>query len=75
MGKIKTKFKCPPVILPVCLIGANVKGKPNFQAIAWFNMVDYDPYLIGENIACRKLTYLLFKIYGKNLVFQLDAEN
>lgn len=47
MGKVKTKFKRPPLILPVCLVGANVEGKPNFQAIAWFNMVDYDPYLIG----------------------------
>ena len=47
MGKVKTKFKRAPMILPVCLVGANVQGKPNFQAIAWFNMVDYDPYLIG----------------------------
>ena len=47
MGKVKTKFRRPPLILPVCLVGANVEEKPNFQAIAWFNMVDYDPYLIG----------------------------
>lgn len=47
MGKVKTKFRRPPLILPVCLVGANVAGKPNFQAIAWFNMVDYDPCLIG----------------------------
>lgn len=47
MTKIKTEFKRPPLILPVCLAGANVEGKPNFEAIAWFNMVDYDPYLIG----------------------------
>ena len=47
MGKVKTKFKRPPMILPVCLAGAKVDGNPNFQAIAWFNMVDYDPYLIG----------------------------
>lgn len=47
MVKVKTKLKRPPLILPVCLVGANVEKKPNFQAIAWFNMVDYDPYLIG----------------------------
>ena len=47
MGKIKTKLKRPPLVLPVCLVGANVEGKPNFEAIAWFNLVDYDPYLIG----------------------------
>ncbi len=35
------------MILPVCLVGANVKEKPNFEAIAWFNMIDYDPYMIG----------------------------
>jgi len=47
MVKVKTNLKRPPLILPVCLVGADVEGKPNFQAIAWFNMVDYDPYLIG----------------------------
>jgi len=47
MGKVKTKFKRSPLILPICLVGANIAGKPNFQAIAWFNMVDYDPYLVG----------------------------
>lgn len=47
MGKVKTNFKRAPMILPVCLIGANIQKKPNFQAIAWFNMLDYDPYLIG----------------------------
>ena len=47
MAKVKTKLKRPPLILPVCLVGADVERKPNFQAIAWFNMVDYDPYLIG----------------------------
>jgi len=47
MGKVKPKFKRPSLILPVCLVGANVEEKPNFEAIAWFTMVDYDPYLIG----------------------------
>ena len=47
MVKVKTKFKRPPLILPICLVGANIEEKPNFQTIAWFNMVDYDPYLIG----------------------------
>jgi len=31
----------------VCLVGANVAGKPNFEAIAWFNIADYNPYLIS----------------------------
>jgi len=45
--KPKTRFKCPPLTVQVCLVGANVHEKPNFETIAWFNIVDYDPYLIG----------------------------
>lgn len=33
--------------MPVCLVGANVEGKPNFEAIAWFSLVDYQPQLIS----------------------------
>lgn len=31
----------------MCLVGANVNGKPNFEAIAWANIVDYNPYLLS----------------------------
>ena len=47
MTKIKTKINRPPLTLPVCLVGANVGGKPNFEAIAWANIVDFNPYLIS----------------------------
>ncbi len=47
MTKIKTKINRPPLTLPVCLVGANVDGKPNFEAIAWANIVDFNPYLIS----------------------------
>ncbi len=47
MAKVKTRFNRPPLTIQVCLVGANVGGKPNFEAIAWFNLVDYNPYLIG----------------------------
>ena len=47
MAKIKTRLDRPPLTVPVCLVGANVNGKPNFEAIAWFNLVDYDPYMIS----------------------------
>jgi flavin reductase (DIM6/NTAB) family NADH-FMN oxidoreductase RutF len=47
MGKAKTRFNRPPLTLPVCLVGANVNGRPNFEAIAWFNLADYNPYLIS----------------------------
>lgn len=33
--------------MPVCLLGTKVDGKPNFNTIAWFNMVGYQPDLIG----------------------------
>ena len=47
MGKNKAKFNYPPFVMPVSLVGANVDGKPNFEAIAWCNLVDYQPNLIG----------------------------
>ena len=47
MTKTKTTLKRPPLTLPVCLVGANVNGKPNFEAIAWANIVDYNPYLLS----------------------------
>jgi len=47
VGKNKTRFNYPPFVMPVSLVGANVGGKPNFEAIAWFNLVDYQPNLIG----------------------------
>jgi flavin reductase (DIM6/NTAB) family NADH-FMN oxidoreductase RutF len=47
LTKIKTKLTRPPLTLPVCLVGANVNGKPNFEAIAWINIVDYNPYLLS----------------------------
>jgi len=47
MDNVKTKLGYPPLILPVCLVGANVNGQPNFEAIAWFNLVDYKPNLVS----------------------------
>lgn len=47
MRKTKTKFNYPPIIMPVSLVGANIGKKPNFEAIAWFNLIEYQPYLIN----------------------------
>lgn len=47
MNTIKIAVKYPSFPMPVCLLGANVGGKPNFNTIAWFNMVDFQPDLIG----------------------------
>ena len=46
MKKIRTGWKLPPLCLPVALFGANVRGRPNFFTIAWFNMLqEYPPLL------------------------------
>jgi flavin reductase (DIM6/NTAB) family NADH-FMN oxidoreductase RutF len=47
MNKLEIASGHPLFPMPVCLLGADVSGKPNFNAIAWFNMVDYQPDLIG----------------------------
>jgi len=47
LGKNKVKFNYPPFVMPVSLVGANILGKPNFEAIAWFNLMDYQPNLVG----------------------------
>jgi flavin reductase (DIM6/NTAB) family NADH-FMN oxidoreductase RutF len=47
VGKSRVKFSYPPFVMPVSLIGASVGGKPNFEAIAWFCLLDYKPALIG----------------------------
>jgi flavin reductase (DIM6/NTAB) family NADH-FMN oxidoreductase RutF len=42
-----TKVKFDPSVtaypMPVCLVGAKVKGKPNFMAVAWFSKVNGNP--------------------------------
>ncbi len=45
LGKVKVRF--PSLVLPVSLVGANVGGKPNFEAIAWFTFLGSKPVLIG----------------------------
>jgi len=39
--------KFPPVISPVCLVGALVDGKPNFMAIAWWTFLESRTMLVG----------------------------
>jgi len=33
--------------MPVTLVGANIKGKPNFNVIAWFNLANHNPTLVS----------------------------
>lgn len=44
---VKRRVRFPPLALPVCLVGANVGGKPNFEAIAWFTFLESQPLTVG----------------------------
>jgi len=44
---VKMKVKYPPLVMPVCLVGANVAGKANFEAIAWFTFLESQPLMVG----------------------------
>jgi flavin reductase (DIM6/NTAB) family NADH-FMN oxidoreductase RutF len=44
---VKCKVKFPPVVMPVCLVGANVEGRANFEAIAWFTFLESEPLMVG----------------------------
>ncbi len=37
--------------MPVCLVGANVEGRPNFQVAAWFTQVNFKPVWIAVSLA------------------------
>ena len=55
MKKIKLGKALPILPLPVCLLGATVNNKPNFNTIVWFNMIHDDPPLFS--IAMSKKHY------------------
>ncbi|OPY33703.1 MAG: Flavin reductase like domain protein [Methanomassiliicoccales archaeon PtaU1.Bin124] len=56
MAQKKMGKKLPPMALPVCLIGANVKGRANFCTIAWFTVIDDDPATFGVVMAKKRCT-------------------
>ena len=56
MKKVKLGKSIPPLPLPVCLLGAEVNGKPNFNTIVWFNMLHDNPPLIGVAMSKRHYT-------------------
>ena len=79
-----TKIKLDPHLtaypMPVCLVGAKVKGKPNFMAVAWFSKVNNEPPMMMVSLA--KVQYTaegikengVFSINfpGKGLVAETD---
>ena len=56
MSKVKIGPGLPFLALPMCLAGANVEGRPNFCAIAWFTMIDDEPPTIGMVMGKRRKT-------------------
>jgi flavin reductase (DIM6/NTAB) family NADH-FMN oxidoreductase RutF len=46
MEKVQIGNRAPPMAMPVCLVGANVKGKANFCAVAWFTILDDEPPMV-----------------------------
>jgi flavin reductase (DIM6/NTAB) family NADH-FMN oxidoreductase RutF len=56
MSKVKIEKVLPPLTLPVCLAGAMTNGKPNFNTIAWFTMLNDTPPLIGLSMARGRYT-------------------
>jgi len=47
MPKRKIGSKVPVYPMPVILVGAQVKGKPNFLTVVWFSMVNFKPPMIS----------------------------
>ena len=56
MSKTIQEKRMPPLALPICLVGANVQGRPNFCTIAWFTMIDDEPPTIGLVMAKERRT-------------------
>jgi flavin reductase (DIM6/NTAB) family NADH-FMN oxidoreductase RutF len=44
--KVQIGKRAPPMAMPVCLVGANVKGKANFCAVAWYTILDDEPPMV-----------------------------
>ena len=42
--------------MPVCLVGAEVRGRPNFMAVAWFSKVNYSPPMMMVALGKRQYT-------------------
>lgn len=47
MEKVEIGKHAPPIAMPVCLVGANIKGRANFCAVAWITILDDDPPMVA----------------------------
>ncbi len=62
-------MELPILPLPVCIIGAHVDGKPNFNTIVWFNLLNSPPSQIGVAMSKRHYTNKGIK---ENKVFSIN---
>lgn len=79
-----TKIKIDPHVtaypMPVCIVGAKVKGKPNFMAVAWFSKVNSEPPMMMVSLANVQYTaegiiengVFSINFPGKGLVAETD---
>ena len=56
MAKVEVDLNQCVYPMPVTLVGANVKGKPNFLAIAWVNRANYKPPMIVAALSTAHYT-------------------
>ena len=56
MAKTSFNLRTTAYPMPVVLVGANVGGKPNFMAVAWFSKVNSDPPMMMVAIGKRQYT-------------------
>jgi Conserved protein/domain typically associated with flavoprotein oxygenases, DIM6/NTAB family len=45
--KVEMGKHAPPMAMPVCLVGAMVKGRANFCTVAWFTVLDDEPPMVA----------------------------
>jgi len=72
MSKIKLTPNVSPFPMPVAIVGALVKNRPNFMTVAWFNRLHGKPPIWG--IAFGKKQYTLEGI-RENKTFSINIPN
>jgi len=56
LDKVNIGTKAYVYPMPVSIVGATVGGKPNFLAVAWLNMVNFNPPIVMLSLGGRKYT-------------------
>ena len=76
MEKVQIGNRAPPMAMPVCLVGAMVKGKANFCAVAWFTILDDEPPMVVVVLGKDRVTMEGIKENGTfsvNIPSELNA--